>query len=46
MNNLIDSDDLEEISVHSADLDVVDELFRDSDSVFVMRKSLLTKLGR
>ena len=33
MNDLIDSDDLEEISVHSADLDVVDELFRDSDSV-------------
>ena len=33
MNNLIDSDDLEEISVHSADLDFVDELFRDSDSV-------------
>ena len=33
MSNLIDSDDLEEISVHSADLDVVDELFRDSDSV-------------
>lgn len=33
MNNLIDSDDLEEIYVHSADLDFVDELFRDSDSV-------------
>nr|XP_022300700.1 uncharacterized protein LOC111108908 [Crassostrea virginica] len=33
MNNLIDSDYLEKISVHSADLDFVDELFRDSDSV-------------
>ena len=33
MNNLIDSDDLEEISFHSADLDFVDELFRDSDYV-------------